>query len=126
MRGRASSAGRRSARGAGAPAGLTPSTHQPGREPPMRALRPSTLPPLVLALWIVAGPRLMADEPYNFSTLASFNSADGVSGSFPTGGVTLDEHGDLFGTTAGGGLYNLGTVYLVPAGTGSIITLASF
>jgi uncharacterized repeat protein (TIGR03803 family) len=89
----------------------------------MRVLRPSTLPPLLLAmaLAILAGPRPAADQvSYTLTPLASF--ANG----FQPYGVTLDAHGDLFGTTAYGGANGLGTVFEVAAGAGTITTLASF
>ena len=57
------------------------------------------------------------------TTLASFN---GANGNVPLTNVVLDPQGNLFGTTGGGGANNLGTVFVVPAGTGVIGTLASF
>ena len=42
------------------------------------------------------------------TTLVSFNNADG---SFPAGGLIADSHGDLFGTTSGGGANDDGTVF---------------
>ena len=66
-------------------------------------------------------------------TLASFNGADG--GQMPTGGLIADANGDLFGTTSGIGVSNVGngtngTVFEIkktPAGYASTpITLVSF
>ena len=42
------------------------------------------------------------------STIASFNLANGA---FPYAGLTLDAHGNLFGTTSGGGPEDAGTVF---------------
>ena len=42
------------------------------------------------------------------TTIASFN---GSNGAFPTGGVTLDAQGNLYGTTETGGAYGFGTVW---------------
>ncbi len=59
------------------------------------------------------------------TTLASFNSANGV---YPSAGLVEDSHGNLFGTTGGGdgGVNTYGTVFEVAAGSGTITTLASF
>ncbi len=59
-------------------------------------------------------------------TLAAFN---GVNGDCPTAGVTLDSHGNLFGTTEWGGTGpngGEGTVWEIVHGTNIIITLVSF
>jgi hypothetical protein len=49
------------------------------------------------------------------NTLVSFNTGDGAN---PSGGLITDSNGDLFGTTADGGLYGGGTVFEIPkAGT---------
>ncbi|HEX8817111.1 MAG TPA: choice-of-anchor tandem repeat GloVer-containing protein, partial [Terriglobales bacterium] len=47
---------------------------------------------------------------YSFSRLYSF---DGTDGSDPQGGLIIDGDGKLYGTTAGGGAGNLGTVFRV-------------
>ncbi len=57
------------------------------------------------------------------TTLAAF---DGNNGSYPTGGLTLDSNGDMFGTTYRGGSDNDGTVFEIGHGSASITTLASF
>jgi uncharacterized repeat protein (TIGR03803 family) len=57
------------------------------------------------------------------TTLATFN---GTNGAGPSGGVIEDSSGNLFGTTQGGGANAAGTVFEVPAGSGTITTLASF
>jgi uncharacterized repeat protein (TIGR03803 family) len=56
------------------------------------------------------------------TTVASFN---GTNGNSPYGGVIEDGSGNLFGTTAEGGAFNEGTIFEVPKGSGTIITLAS-
>jgi uncharacterized repeat protein (TIGR03803 family) len=56
-------------------------------------------------------------------TLASFNNTDGND---PQGKLIEDTSGNLFGTTFYGGDYGQGTVFEVPAGTGTIVTLWSF
>src|SRR5205085_967830 len=47
-------------------------------------------------------------------------------GAIPAGGVIRDAAGNLFGTTSQGGPSNAGTVFELPAGSGTIITLANF
>ena len=51
---------------------------------------------------------------------------DGADGNNPTSGVIMDAHGNLYGTTVAGGASDLGVVFEIPAGTSSIIDLASF
>jgi uncharacterized repeat protein (TIGR03803 family) len=53
-------------------------------------------------------------------TAASIHDFDGLpDGSLPESGVTLDAAGHVYGTTAGGGESNYGTVYrLTPSGSG--------
>ena len=46
----------------------------------------------------------------NPTTLVSF---DGTNGSLPVGSLTMDAHGNLFGTTFFGGANNLGTVFQI-------------
>jgi uncharacterized repeat protein (TIGR03803 family) len=58
--------------------------------------------------------------------LASFDGSNGIA---PTGPVTVDAAGDIFGTTVKGGANNDGTVFEIPhtaSGYGSIVTLANF
>ncbi len=47
---------------------------------------------------------------YNFVVIHGFNSADGAN---PWAGVTLDGHGNLFGTTEGGGSYDAGVIWKI-------------
>ncbi len=60
-------------------------------------------------------------------TVASF---DLTNGAYPSGAVTMDALGNLFGTTESGGPggvdNGLGTVWEIAKGTGTITTLASF
>ena len=58
------------------------------------------------------------------STVATFKVANGYT---PTGGLLIDSHGDLFGTTPSGGpLTSNGTVFEVLAGSNTITTFAAF
>ncbi len=57
------------------------------------------------------------------TTLATFN---GANGTWPIAGITLDSSGNMYGTTYKGGAYNVGTVWEIVRGTGSIVTLADF
>jgi uncharacterized repeat protein (TIGR03803 family) len=57
------------------------------------------------------------------STLATF---DGANGSVPIGGVIFDSSGDIFGTTSSGGANGDGTIFELPHGSSTIMTLASF
>jgi uncharacterized repeat protein (TIGR03803 family) len=56
------------------------------------------------------------------NALASFNTTNGAS---PFGPVTLDAHGNLFGTALNGGA-NFGTVWELAKGSSTINALASF
>ena len=60
----------------------------------------------------------------SFQTLASFQG--GANGRAPQGGLTMDAHGNLFGTTTDTGQTGNGTVFEVVNGTGAVTTLASF
>lgn len=57
-------------------------------------------------------------------TLATFSTIDGKYG--PLGGLLIDSKGNLFGTTSYGGDNDMGTVFELPAGSHTPITLASF
>ncbi len=57
------------------------------------------------------------------TTLASFTAGAPYGTS---GGVVVDAHGNLFGTTAIGGAYGFGTVFEIVAGSHTITTIASF
>lgn len=60
-----------------------------------------------------------------FTTLVTFNGSSGASlGNSPNGGLVLHPNGDFYGTTSGGGIYNLGTVFKVSA-DGTLTTLLS-
>ena len=56
-------------------------------------------------------------------TLVTFANPNGIG---PTGGLTFDNSGDLFGTTFRGGSFDAGTVFEIPHGTSAIQTVASF
>jgi uncharacterized repeat protein (TIGR03803 family) len=57
------------------------------------------------------------------TTLASFG---GNNGAVPYGGLISDAGGNLYGTTAGGGPLDYGTVFELAKDSGTITTLASF
>jgi uncharacterized repeat protein (TIGR03803 family) len=61
------------------------------------------------------------------ATLVNFN---GTNGAYPVAALIVDANGNLFGTTAGGGKYNRGTVFEIAktagAYAGSPVTLVSF
>lgn len=57
------------------------------------------------------------------TTLVSFN---GINGSEPCAGMTIDTAGNLYGTTPDGGAYGSGTVFQLAAGTNTLTTLVSF
>jgi uncharacterized repeat protein (TIGR03803 family) len=57
------------------------------------------------------------------TTLVSFN---GTNGGEPFAGLLLDGSGNLYGTTAGGGASNDGTVFELAKGGNTVTTLASF
>jgi uncharacterized repeat protein (TIGR03803 family) len=59
----------------------------------------------------------------SITTLASFN---GTNGTYPQGGLVIDSHGNLYGTTSSGGTSGDGTIFEVVAGSGTITTLVSF
>ena len=52
------------------------------------------------------------------ATLTTLFTFLGSNGADPTGGLLIDAAGDLFGTTHGGGVSGLGTVFELPAGGG--------
>src|SRR5262245_14118541 len=60
---------------------------------------------------------------FNLTTLASF---PGPSNGGPSAGLIADPQGNLFGTTFGGGTFFEGTVFELPAGSSSPVTLATF
>jgi uncharacterized repeat protein (TIGR03803 family) len=60
------------------------------------------------------------------TTLASFSSPITNNASGPYGGVTLDAQGNLYGTTAFGGVNDDGTVWEIVKGSHVVTTLATF
>jgi uncharacterized repeat protein (TIGR03803 family) len=59
----------------------------------------------------------------SFSTLAPFGTP---SGAHPMGSLIMDSSGNLYGTAPAGGASNLGTVFEMAHGSGTITTLGSF
>jgi uncharacterized repeat protein (TIGR03803 family) len=57
------------------------------------------------------------------TVLATFSGANGAN---PQGNLIKDAGGNLFGDTFGGGDFNSGTIFELPAGSGTLTTLASF
>jgi uncharacterized repeat protein (TIGR03803 family) len=57
------------------------------------------------------------------TTLASFNGTDGNT---PQASMVMDSSGNLYGTTENGGASNIGTVFELAQGSGTITTLATF
>jgi uncharacterized repeat protein (TIGR03803 family) len=70
---------------------------------------------------------LLTGVPHTLlSQVISFpGQENGGGGKYPSS-LIADAAGDLFGTTELGGANNYGTIFEVPAGTSSIVTLASF
>ena len=57
---------------------------------------------------------------YTEHTLYSFGTNGGSDGAQPVGGLVVDGHGNLYGTTISGGVYSKGTVFeLSPPASGS-------
>jgi uncharacterized repeat protein (TIGR03803 family) len=61
--------------------------------------------------------------PAQISTVASFIPYP--NGAVPLSDLAVDSHGNLYGTS-GGGAYNVGTIFEVAAGSGTVTALASF
>ena len=67
---------------------------------------------------------LLSSAPHTLSQIGYFGAND--TGANPRSTLVADTAGDLFGTTSAGGAYSAGTVFEIPAGTSTLITLASF
>ena len=65
----------------------------------------------------------IAKSTDELTTLVTFTGANGAT---PTGRLTIDAEGDLFGTTETGGANGDGTVFEIAKSTGALTTLASF
>jgi uncharacterized repeat protein (TIGR03803 family) len=64
--------------------------------------------------------------PHGSSTITTLATFNGTNGTDPLGALALDSSGNLYGTTYQGGAANDGTVFELPAGSGTIATLATF
>jgi uncharacterized repeat protein (TIGR03803 family) len=55
---------------------------------------------------------------YSETVLHAYDCSIGGDGQWPMGGVTLDDHGNIYGVTSAGGQYGFGTIFrLVPSGS---------
>jgi uncharacterized repeat protein (TIGR03803 family) len=66
----------------------------------------------------------IASGSHTITTLASF--INDTNGSAVPGGLVVDGHGNLYGTTENGGTENDGTVFEIASGSNTVTTLASF
>ena len=85
---------------------------------------------IILFLTIIGTASSVANAQFSFATLASFTDP-GNSG--PAAGLVMDAQGNLFGTTIGVGLpffdgspSSDGSVFELPSGSNTILTLATF
>lgn len=70
---------------------------------------------------------IVALSAHGLTTTAIYNFTGGSDGGFPQAGLIADAHGDLYGTTYGGGSAGLGTVFkLSPGKSGTESVLWSF
>ena len=60
------------------------------------------------------------------STIVTLDSFNGANGRIPSGNITFDSDGNLFGNSRGGGASNGGTIYEIAKGSTKIVPLASF
>jgi uncharacterized repeat protein (TIGR03803 family) len=60
------------------------------------------------------------------STITTIANFTGTNGRHPSGNVTLDSSGNLYGTTSQGGASSDGNVWKVASGSSTITTIASF
>ena len=85
---------------------------------------------IIVLMTIIGTASSVANAQFNFATLASFNDP-GNGG--PAAGLVMDAQGNLFGTTIGLGLpffdgspSSDGSVFELPSGSNTILTLATF
>jgi uncharacterized repeat protein (TIGR03803 family) len=64
--------------------------------------------------------------PKGSSTITTLASVDGSNNAQLQGPLLLDQSGNLYGITAAGGVYGDGSVFMLPRGSSTIETLASF
>jgi uncharacterized repeat protein (TIGR03803 family) len=67
--------------------------------------------------------RILMSATYTLTDLAAFDGSAGYQADAP---LILDSHGNFYGTASRGGLGNLGSVFEMAAGSGTITQLASF
>lgn len=87
---------------------------------PVGGLRGRWLVAIVMLVCCVGTP---ARADYILTTLATFTGANGAG---PSGGLRIDNGGNLYGTTSSGGAHGNGTVFELSTGSSSVTTLASF
>jgi uncharacterized repeat protein (TIGR03803 family) len=75
----------------------------------------------------------LAAGSHTITTLATFSATTSKNGKttsdngrYPQGGLVMDSHGDLYGTTANGGASGDGTIFEVVAGSGKATTVVTF
>ncbi len=87
----------------------------------MRSTRTNFLIPF--AVWFSLSVAQVACGDYTLTRLGSFTGANGL---YPAAGLTMDAQGNLYGTTANGGISGGGTVFEVAVTTHALTTLANF
>ena len=87
----------------------------------MGRTRALILTPIILSL-LQSVPR-EACGGFNLTTVAALGVPNGSN---PFGGVTLDNQGNIYGTTEAGGSDNDGTVFKITAGTSNVSTIVNF
>ena len=68
----------------------------------------------------------MFELSHGASSITSLGLFNGPDGQLPLGALAIDANGNVFGTTAGGGANNDGTVFEVAHGATTITTVVSF
>jgi uncharacterized repeat protein (TIGR03803 family) len=66
------------------------------------------------------------EVPSGANTITTLASFSGTNGSMPFAGLVEDSAGNLFGTTLAGGAFNVGTVFELPRGSSTIMTIGTF
>jgi uncharacterized repeat protein (TIGR03803 family) len=72
-----------------------------------------------------SGNGVVFELPHGSGTITVLASFEGTNGANPSCSLLMDGRGNLYGTTQAGGSGGNGTVFKLPHGSGTIITLAS-